>query len=119
RVIRRTLKRQEAVSLLGQSSSQRHDKSRLADTGLAGDQDDLAFTALRLAILFLQEAQFGLATDQGRQLKGGARLEATRCRTRCQDPPHMNGPLESLQVVIAEIGKFKQPAKQEPGAWSD
>ena len=31
----------------------------------------------------------------------------------------MNGPLESLQVMITEIGKFKQPAKQKPSAWSD
>src|SRR5690349_21137258 len=60
-----------------------------------------------------------MTIDQGRQLKRTARLKAARCRTCREDSPHMNGPLESLQVMVTEIGKLKQSTKQDPGAWSD
>src|SRR5690349_5239211 len=117
-MIRRTLKRQEAASFLGQSSSQRQDKSRFTDPRLAGDDDDLASATFCLAVLLLQQAQLGLTSDKGRQVQGSACFKTARCRSRCQNPPYVNWSLESLYGMITEIAEFEQASKQTPSSRS-
>ena len=66
RVIGRTLVAQQEMRLAGDRLDQRFADPRLADPGLAGQQNRLAFAARRLPPALEQQAEFLVAADDRR-----------------------------------------------------
>ena len=85
---------------------QRLDDPRLADPGLTGQEDDLAFATSRLAPAVHQKADLAFATKKtGRTLRLPG-LEAAFGRVFANDPPRRNWidhSLEKLRAKILEI----------------
>ena len=106
RMMGRALVLNTRMGLVDDLLPQRLDDPRLADPGLTGQEDDLAFAASRLDPALHQQADLAFATKKtGRTLRLPG-LEAAFGRVFANDPPRRNWidhSLEKLRAKILEI----------------
>ena len=91
---------------------ERRDEARLADPGLAGNQDHLALALPRQLLAREREFDLCLAADKADRAHGSHRLEAAlRCGSAF-DRPDRDRLVDALDLAAAEAAKREQVAKQ-------
>src|SRR6516225_9743539 len=93
--------------------------TRLADTGLTRDQNDLAVPGLGAHPTAQQQIDLLVTPDQWAQRRSAQRLKAARNRARAQRLPCRDRPGDALEFDLAEIAVFEQVAGQPAGAGGD
>ena len=101
------------MGLVLEPSAQLAHEARLADAGLAREQHHLPLAVRGLPPAAEQQGNLLLATDQRREARGLARLEAAFRTTFAFDPPGGERLGEAPQALRAEVGQLEQAA-QEP-----
>ena len=101
---------QAEVRLAGDSFEQRRAEARLADAGLAREQDDAACAGLRLLPAAQQQLEFFVAAQQRRDARLVQGLEAVFRRAEARDLPRLHGLGEALECCHAEIAVIEQAA---------
>jgi hypothetical protein len=89
----------------------RHDPG-LADSGLAREQHDLSLAATGPLPTAPEDVDFLVAPHERRQRPHPRRLEPTRDRTKCIDPPDVERRVESPEHPRAKAGAIEQTARQ-------
>ena len=75
------------MRLAGELLAQGLEQARLADAGLAGEQDHLTLALLGLFPAVEQQGEFLPAADQGREARPAQRLKAALGRALAGHPP--------------------------------
>ncbi len=109
------VKAHAGMRLRAQPLADRLGEARLADAGLAADQDDLALALLGLLPQAEQQAKLVLASDQGGQAAAVQRLEAALGAADREHAPGLDRLIEALEPVLAEIGVGEEAADQLVG----
>src|SRR5205823_14864549 len=94
-------------------------QARLADAGLAGDENHLAVARLGALPATQQKFDLLVAADQPAQRRAAQRLEPALYRARTQHLPSRHRRRDALQLDGAEIAVFEEIANQPAGARSD
>ena len=118
-VVGRALVAQQEVRLAGHRLDQSFGDPRLADPGLAGEQDHLPFAGLGLPPALDQQGQFLIAADDRRhaaRLPGG---EAALERALAEHDEGGGRFLDPLERLRAERAQHEQVAEQPAGRFGD
>ena len=107
------------MRLARQPLQQRRGQARLADTGLAGEQNDVALARLRLGPATKQEFAFFFSPDHGGQPARVQRLETTFLRTVPHRRPGARQGGDALEVLRAKIDQLEQIAQELARALRD
>ena len=110
---------QPRIRLGGDAFQQRSGEPRLADAGFTGQQDDLAFAALRFRPAPHQQFRFFFAADQRGEAAAVQRLEAALDRTRSQCREGAHPPGDALEVLRPEVFELEQFADEPARAFGD
>jgi hypothetical protein len=102
------------VRLAGDALVESGHQARLADPGLARDQDDLSFALPGAALAVQQEIDLILATDEACPTRWADRLEAALGSRHALNRPRGHRFGDALDAVPAEVTQPKQIAKQTP-----
>jgi len=92
---------------------------RFADSGLACDQDHLAFTCLCPSPASQQQFGLFLPPHEGGQATRVQRLEAALDGPRPQHCPSPRSPGDALEVLWPEVFKLKETTEKPSGAFAD
>ena len=95
-VVRRAVVAQARMRLIVDCCAQRQRQAGLADAGLPGDQHQLACARGRAPPALEQQAEFGLAPDDGRELRAAQRLEPALRPAGTHHPPGVLRRVEAL-----------------------
>ncbi len=105
--------RQWGVRLAGKPLAQGPHQARLADAGLAREQDHLAFALLRPLPAVEQQPKLLLPPDQGREAGRAQGLEAALGRALADDREGAHRPRESLERPGAQVSRANRlPSKR-------
>ena len=99
--------------------AQRFDDPRLADPGLAGQEDGPTFVTHRPGPAVHYQVDLTVAAEQPGRTPGLPRLEATFGGMLAKHPPAWNRTGHSLQELPTEILEIETPAQQLPRALGD
>src|SRR5271168_371437 len=95
-----------------EESFQLRDDARLADSGLAGDQYDLAVARLGTQPTPQEEVDFLVAADQPGKRRSAQRLEPAGDDARMQHLPSRHRRGDALDLDGAEVAVLEQIADQ-------
>src|SRR5215472_10542337 len=98
------------ISLRAKALLQFRSDTRLADAGLARDQNDLAVPSLGARPAPQQQVDFLVAADQRAQRRSAQRLEAAGDITWTQYLPRRHRPCDALDLNRTEIAVFEKIA---------
>src|SRR5262245_66140738 len=100
----------EPGRLVAQVPAEFVQKTRLADAGLPGDEDDLALPGFRADEAVGKLTELALATDVGGQAAVRLHFEPRAIATRCDDLPGRHW------LALAFEGQFAKRARVEVGS---
>jgi len=119
RVLRGAEIAQARVRLGCEAFQKRRGEPRLPNTGLAGEQDHLAFTGLCPGPAPKQQVLFFLAANKGGQAGSVQGVKAALHGTRPQRSPGPRRPGDAFEALCSEVLQLKEIAKKSPGALGD
>jgi hypothetical protein len=107
------------VCLVAEPLVQGADQARLADSGLARQQNHLAFAFLGALPAIEQQPKFVLAPDQRRKAFAMERFEPTFGPTFALNPEGGERLGEAFQPLRPEVSQFEQAADHAPSRLAD
>jgi hypothetical protein len=102
-----------------QSAHQAFGEPRLADAGLAGEQDDTSFAGLGLPPTAQQQIDLLLPAGEGRQVMPASRIEPADARILAEHPPCLQRLGGLLHHDRSERAAIEQPSRQPVSAARD